>query len=61
LLEVSARIYDLDSAEEFAPQQLLERLLAPEEPAALVAWLCTADSSALTGAALPADGGLTTS
>jgi NAD(P)-dependent dehydrogenase (short-subunit alcohol dehydrogenase family) len=51
----------LDSAEEFARQQLIERLLAPDEPAALIAWLCTADASALTGAVLPADGGLTTS
>jgi SDR family mycofactocin-dependent oxidoreductase len=61
LLDASARIYDLESAEEFASQQLLERLLAPEEPAALIAWLCTAASSALTGAAIPADAGLTTS
>jgi len=61
LLDVSARFYDMDSAEEFASQQLLERLLTPEEPAALVAWLCTAASSALTGAAIPADAGLTTS
>jgi SDR family mycofactocin-dependent oxidoreductase len=61
LLDVSARIYDLGSAEAFASQQLLERLLAPEEPAALIAWLCTEASSAVTGAALPADAGLTTS
>jgi len=61
LLDVSARIYDLDSAEAFASQQLLERLLAADEPAALIAWLCTEASSAVTGAALPADGGLTTS
>jgi SDR family mycofactocin-dependent oxidoreductase len=61
LLDVSARIYDLASPEEFAKQQLVERLLAPEEPAALIAWLCTEASSGLTGAVLPADGGLTTS
>ena len=61
LLDVSARLYGLDSAEQFGSQQLVERLLEPEEPAALIAWLCTEASSALTGAALAADGGLTTS
>ncbi len=61
ILDASARIYGLASAEDFAGQQLLERLLAPEEPAALVAWLCTPASSAITGAALPADAGMTTS
>ena len=45
----------------FAGQQLIERLLTPEEPAALIAWLCGPDSSGVTGAALPVDGGLTTS
>jgi SDR family mycofactocin-dependent oxidoreductase len=60
LLRESARIYGMSSPEEFAGQQLLERLLAPEEPAALVAWLCGGASSAVTGAALPADGGMTT-
>ena len=35
-------------------------LLTPEEPAALIAWLCGPGSSGITGAALPVDGGLTT-
>jgi SDR family mycofactocin-dependent oxidoreductase len=61
LLDFSARLYGLDSAEQFASEQLVERLLEPAEPAALIAWLCTEASSAITGAALPADGGLTTS
>jgi SDR family mycofactocin-dependent oxidoreductase len=61
ILEASARIYGLDSPEEFAGQQLLERLMAPEEPAALVAWLCSAEASGVTGAALVADAGMTTS
>ena len=61
ILDASARIYGLSSPEAFADQQLLERLLAPEEPAALLAWLCTPASSAITGAALPADAGMTTS
>jgi SDR family mycofactocin-dependent oxidoreductase len=61
LLEVSAAVYGLDSAEEFAGQQLVERLLEPEETAALIAWLCGPASSGVTGAALPVDGGMTTS
>jgi SDR family mycofactocin-dependent oxidoreductase len=59
ILQASARIYHLDSVEDFADHQLLERLLEPEEPAALIAWLCGAASSGLTGAILPADGGMT--
>ena len=61
MLDESARIYGLSSAEEFAAQALLGRLLEPQEPAALVAWLCGEESSAVTGAALSADAGLTTS
>jgi SDR family mycofactocin-dependent oxidoreductase len=61
ILDASAAVYGLSSAEEFAAQQLVERLLVPDEPAALIAWLCGAESSGVTGAALPVDGGLTTS
>ena len=61
ILDASAAIYDLASAEEFARQQLVERLLAPDEPAALIAWLCAPEASGVTGAALSVDGGLTTS
>jgi SDR family mycofactocin-dependent oxidoreductase len=60
MLDASAAVYGLSSAEEFAGQQLVERLLEPSEPAALIAWLCGPDSGAVTGAALPVDGGLTT-
>jgi SDR family mycofactocin-dependent oxidoreductase len=61
ILDASAAVYGLDSAEAFAAQQLVERLLTPDEPAALIAWLCSAESSGVTGAALAVDGGLTTS
>jgi len=61
MLEESARLYGLASPEEFAGQQLVERLLDPTEPAALVAWLCSPAASGVTGAALAADGGLSTS
>jgi SDR family mycofactocin-dependent oxidoreductase len=61
ILDASAAVYGLSSPEEFAAQQLVERLLEPDEPAALIAWLCGADASGVTGAALSVDGGLTTS
>jgi len=61
ILDASAAVYGLDSAEEFASHQLLGRLLLPEEPASLIAWLCGPGSSAITGAALAVDGGMTTS
>ena len=59
ILEASARIYGLDSVEDFDGHQLLERLLEPEEPAALIAWLCGPQASGVTGAVLAADGGMT--
>jgi SDR family mycofactocin-dependent oxidoreductase len=61
ILDASAAVYGLSSPEEFAHQQLLERLLEPDEPAALIAWLCAPEASGVTGAALSVDGGLTTS
>jgi SDR family mycofactocin-dependent oxidoreductase len=58
ILTESARLYELESAESFAPQQPLERLLEPSEVAAMIAWLLGPDSAAVTGATLPVDGGL---
>jgi SDR family mycofactocin-dependent oxidoreductase len=59
MLAASAAVYDLPGQETFAVQALLRRLLEPGEVAAAVAWLCGPDSAALTGAIIPADGGLT--
>lgn len=58
ILDESARLYGLDSAEDFAAQQPLERLLEPAEVAALVVWLSGPNGAAVTGANLPVDGGL---
>ena len=59
MLAASAAVYDLSDQEDFAGQQLVRRLLEPGEVAAAVVWLCSPAASALTGAVLPVDGGLT--
>ncbi|MHB1930213.1 MAG: mycofactocin-coupled SDR family oxidoreductase [Acidimicrobiales bacterium] len=59
MLDASAGIYGLAGAGELAAHHLLGRLLAPEEPAALIAWLCGQEAGGLTGAVLPVDAGMT--
>lgn len=59
MLDASAAIYALDSAEDFVQHQALGRLLEPDEIAATIAWLCSRDASAVTGAIVPVDGGMT--
>lgn len=62
MLEASADVYGLASAEEFVVHQRpLGRLIAPAEVAAAVAWLCSSDTPALTGAVIAVDGGMTAS
>jgi SDR family mycofactocin-dependent oxidoreductase len=58
ILDESARLYALESAEAFSTQQPLERLLSPEEIASAIAWLAGPEASGITGAAVPVDGGL---
>ena len=58
LLDESARLYSLESAEAFSAQQPLDRLLAPAEIAAMLVWLAGPHSSGVTGASVPVDGGL---
>jgi len=57
MLEASARVYGIDMAQ-FAEQQPIGRLLAPDEVAAAIAWLAGPESSGMTGAVVPVDGGL---
>ncbi|HUA72398.1 MAG TPA: mycofactocin-coupled SDR family oxidoreductase [Solirubrobacteraceae bacterium] len=59
MLAASAEVYDLTGEEDFASQHLIRRLIEPSEVAEAVAWLCGPAASALTGAVLPVDGGLT--
>ena len=58
VLDESARLYGLPSAESFASQQPLGRLLDPAEVAAVLAFLAGDGSSGMTGAIVPVDGGL---
>jgi NAD(P)-dependent dehydrogenase (short-subunit alcohol dehydrogenase family) len=57
ILDESARLYDLESAEAFSAQQPIARLIRPDEVAATIAWLAAAATDAVTGAAIPVDGG----
>ena len=58
ILAESARLYGLDHARAFAQQQPIRRLLTPEEVAAALVWLAGTESSGVTGAVVPVDGGL---
>jgi SDR family mycofactocin-dependent oxidoreductase len=58
MLAASAAIYDLPDQEAFAAQALLRRILDPAEVAAAVCWLCGPDATAVTGAVIPVDAGL---
>jgi SDR family mycofactocin-dependent oxidoreductase len=58
ILAESARLYGLPGAASFAAQQPNGRLLDPAEVAAVLAFLAGPGSSAMTGAVVPVDGGL---
>jgi NAD(P)-dependent dehydrogenase (short-subunit alcohol dehydrogenase family) len=59
LLDASAKFYGLASAEVFALQQPIGRLIEPVEVASTITWLCSPAASAITGADVAVDGGMT--
>lgn len=61
MLAASAAFYGLADPAEFASHHQLGRLVEPGEVAALLAWLCSPDADAVTGAVLPVDAGMTAS
>lgn len=59
MLDATAALYGVESVEAFTAHQLTERLIEPEQVAAAIAWLCSAESVAVTGSVLHTDGGFT--
>jgi SDR family mycofactocin-dependent oxidoreductase len=59
ILHHSARLYDLETVTEFGEQQPIGRLVRPDEVARAIAFLASPDADAITGIALPVDGGMT--
>ena len=58
MLEATAAIYGLAGAADFAVHHPSGRLVEPTEVAALIRWLCSPESSGVTGAVLPVDAGM---
>jgi NAD(P)-dependent dehydrogenase (short-subunit alcohol dehydrogenase family) len=58
ILDRSAAVYNLGSAESFADQHLTHRLIEPEEIAHAIGFLLSDRSSSITGSTLTVDGGL---
>jgi SDR family mycofactocin-dependent oxidoreductase len=58
ILDASATLYALGTAEEFIAQQPIGRLIEPDEVARVLEFLAGPDSGAITGASYPVDGGL---
>jgi SDR family mycofactocin-dependent oxidoreductase len=61
MLDASASVYDLEGTAEFVTHHLQPRLIDPDEVAAVLHWLCGPGSSAITGAVLAVDAGMTAS
>jgi SDR family mycofactocin-dependent oxidoreductase len=59
MLDATAALYGLASVDEFSQYQLTDRLLEPEEVAAVVTWLARPEASEVNGTVVHADGGFT--
>ncbi|WP_435769067.1 mycofactocin-coupled SDR family oxidoreductase [Nocardioides sp. SYSU DS0651] len=57
MLSATAQLYGLVDGEAFAENQLLRRLLEPDEVAATVAFCCSREAAVLNGSVVHADGG----
>ena len=57
MLQATAALYGLDDIEAFADNQLLRRILEPDEVAATVAFCCSREAAVLNSSVVHADGG----
>ena len=57
MLSATAHLYGLPGPEPFADQQLVRRLIEPEEIAASIAFCCSREGAVVNGSVLHADGG----
>lgn len=55
LLDATASVYGVDR-EELVSYQHLQRVIRPEEVGSTIAWVCSPEASAVTGAAIAVDG-----
>lgn len=57
MLAATAELYDLLAVDDLAENQLLRRLIDPDEVAATVAFCCSREAAVLNGSVVQADGG----
>lgn len=57
MLDATAELYDLLTVDDFAENQLLRRLIDPDEVAATVGFCCSPEAAVLNGSVVQADGG----
>lgn len=57
MLNATAALYDLPEVEGFTVNQLLRRLIDPDEIAGTIAFCCSRDAAVLNGSVVHADGG----